>query len=735
MPARGELHTHTAPHERHARPAVRLRLIALAFCLVVLGSVAPASASAIKLWVAFPKTAPQGSVCVVTVRLESVRRNSHFTILLQQREGRAWLTVAHGRSNNSGRGTRLVFRARTSASSVILRVVLRRGSRVIAFSRVGRAVVTGLTGVLGSTERRATTPHAVAPMSQAVAPAATTEPSDQTVSVGQAATFVVAFSGTPSTSVRWQVARSGSGAFEDIPGATSATLRLSNVTAVLTGSRYRAVGVNPAGTAVSNPATLVVYGSTLESGQVLPASQYLTSPSGRCRLVMQDDGNLVLYNDAGRALWFSGTAGNPGAYLAMQASDGNLVIYGPSGTPLWASGTTGDAGDVLRLGDDANLVLEGSDGGTLWQTFSTNHTLADGETLGAPQILFATNHEYQLAMQSDGNLVLYNNFGRAIWASNTAGNPGAYLAMQASDGNLVIYGASGTPLWASGTAGNPGDALQVQADGNLVIYNSSGQAIWNADSSDHTLAGGESLAGAWSQTLYASNRQYWLAMQDDGNLVLYNNVGEALWASKTEGHPGAYLAMQPSDGNLVIYSPSGEALWNSGTAGNPGDALQVQTDGNLVIYASGGNAIWATNTNGGSPPSGGGTGTTSAGEQAAATAESMLGQRTTSNGNTDGYWSGYCEVFVEVAYGGRFRYGSAIADYQGRLAQGLIHSGVPPRGALVFYGGGGGDGHVAISIGGGKVVSTYGYVGDTFPIAEYAYSYFTNPYYGWALPY
>ena len=44
----------------------------------------------------------------------------------------------------------------------------------------------------------------------------------------------------------------------------------------------------------------------------------------------------------------------------------------------------------------------------------------------------------------------------------------------------------------------------------------------------------------------------------------------------------ARLTMQ-SDGNLVLYNKNGKALWNSGTAGNAGDRLEVQTDGNLVV--------------------------------------------------------------------------------------------------------------------------------------------------------
>jgi len=41
---------------------------------------------------------------------------------------------------------------------------------------------------------------------------------------------------------------------------------------------------------------------------------------------MQADGNLVVYSEHGSAMWESGTAGNPGAFVSFH-DDGNLVIY------------------------------------------------------------------------------------------------------------------------------------------------------------------------------------------------------------------------------------------------------------------------------------------------------------------------------------------------------------------------------------------------------------------------
>ena len=56
------------------------------------------------------------------------------------------------------------------------------------------------------------------------------------------------------------------------------------------------------------------------------------------RAIMQTDGNLVLYNFNGGAVWASNTNGNPGSFLVMQ-DDGNLVIYRPN-VPIWASNTS-----------------------------------------------------------------------------------------------------------------------------------------------------------------------------------------------------------------------------------------------------------------------------------------------------------------------------------------------------------------------------------------------------------
>ncbi len=90
----------------------------------------------------------------------------------------------------------------------------------------------------------------------------------------------------------------------------------------------------------------------------------VVSCDGRFSLVMQGDGNLVLYGPFG-AMWHTYTHGNNGASAVFQG-DGNLVVYSAWGTPLWYSGTHGNSNATLAVQDDGNLVIYASNGTPLW---------------------------------------------------------------------------------------------------------------------------------------------------------------------------------------------------------------------------------------------------------------------------------------------------------------------------------------------------------------------------------
>jgi len=100
--------------------------------------------------------------------------------------------------------------------------------------------------------------------------------------------------------------------------------------------------------------------------KLLPKNQMISSRDGRFSLVMQTDGNLVLYrNGASQALWASDTNGKQVGFAIMQG-DGNFVIYAPGGAALWAAGTHGNPGSPLILQDDGNLVIYAPGNKAIW---------------------------------------------------------------------------------------------------------------------------------------------------------------------------------------------------------------------------------------------------------------------------------------------------------------------------------------------------------------------------------
>ncbi|MFC9352939.1 NlpC/P60 family protein [Arthrobacter sp. NPDC057013] len=210
----------------------------------------------------------------------------------------------------------------------------------------------------------------------------------------------------------------------------------------------------------------------LAPGAVLRANASLLSTDGRFRLIMQGDGNLVVYGPNG-ALWDTKTTG-AGNWAVMQG-DGNLVVYTAAGKSLWGSGTDGFGASTLVMQNDGNLVVY-SAGYPTWASYGGAQffKVQPNATLTANEWRLSVDRRYRLIMQGDGNLVLYGPSG-AVWATATSG-AGNWAVMQ-SDGNLVVYTATNRPIWDSRTAGLPGGELHVQTDSNLVIYQG-GRVVW-----------------------------------------------------------------------------------------------------------------------------------------------------------------------------------------------------------------------------------------------------------------
>ncbi len=104
----------------------------------------------------------------------------------------------------------------------------------------------------------------------------------------------------------------------------------------------------------------------------LDVGEERVSPNQRYRLRNRPDGSLALIVDGWYPLWQS-PPGAPG-WVVMQA-DGNLVLYRDDGSPPWDTHTNGHPGAHLEVHDNGEVVIyappwEG--GGRLWWTPTAN---------------------------------------------------------------------------------------------------------------------------------------------------------------------------------------------------------------------------------------------------------------------------------------------------------------------------------------------------------------------------
>ena len=132
----------------------------------------------------------------------------------------------------------------------------------------------------------------------------------------------------------------------------------------------------------------------LRAGMRLRAGDSLFSPLAGFRLILQDDGNLVLYVIDDRripldaacavfhspevwgiyetAIWSTATdafsdSGRAGAYCIMK-DDGNFVVSDEDGNACFQTGTKGNPGAFLRCQDDGNLVIYTRENKAIWQS-------------------------------------------------------------------------------------------------------------------------------------------------------------------------------------------------------------------------------------------------------------------------------------------------------------------------------------------------------------------------------
>lgn len=256
------------------------------------------------------------------------------------------------------------------------------------------------------------------------------------------------------------------------------------------------LGAPPKPFALSGPAPITYIGDTLRPGKWLSPNQGLKSKNGRVKVVLQTDGNCVLYGD-GVPLWWTGV--RPGVNRAYMQGDGNFVIYigagGPSPEAVWASNTEGHPGGFLVAQDDGNLVLYWGVGGSALWSSETNgfryyggpgHGIQfedvleiAGDVLMVAQVVISfvpgVGAGINAAIAAGGALARGENISDAVVSAAKNALPGGPIAAKAFDvawsvGKSV---AAGVPLDEAAVAATraalPDGAAQTAFDTALAL--------------------------------------------------------------------------------------------------------------------------------------------------------------------------------------------------------------------------------------------------------------------------
>ncbi|MFI1052184.1 protein kinase [Streptomyces griseoruber] len=262
----------------------------------------------------------------------------------------------------------------------------------------------------------------------------------------------------PERERRWADAAEFADALE-AAGATSIRRRLLRTVATGKGTGGRRVGTILAGTAVLVTAGLATH-AVFEADSAVD-----TKP----RAGVGSTATAEPYATSGAS-----TSPSPRRATAVAASSASSTSSAaPSSSSSAETGaeapkTTGPSGKAVGSAPDPGETVSAS---PEWTTLTVRHDqqLMPGES-------WQTNRT-TMTMQTDGNLVIYDEDHHRRWSSGTSGT--GYRAIMQADGNLVVYNKDTFGVWSSVTSGHDGAYLYFGTDGDVsVVYQ--GTTLWSA---------------------------------------------------------------------------------------------------------------------------------------------------------------------------------------------------------------------------------------------------------------
>ncbi|KAN0037567.1 hypothetical protein ACTFIV_002920 [Dictyostelium citrinum] len=248
-----------------------------------------------------------------------------------------------------------------------------------------------------------------------------------------------------------------------------------------------------------------------------------------------------------------------------------------------------------------------------------SYFLQEGQILNSDNnyLLRDKNRRHSLVIKNDGNLVIYKNdiagapTTAILWQTGKTGGKSEYHFYVTEDGDLKVEEShSKRIMWQTnnGLHKNQGKFfVQLSITGQLLVCNKNRWVVWATQSIHPT---NQKINGPFSEVpnillqnqllksdvndgiLFDKTNNYFLKMQSDGNIVIYQKDGSnnnVVWASHTNVGPsrGPFHLKMQDDGNLCAYDNKNAYLWGTGTNGKGYKGqywAEVKSNGQLIVH-------------------------------------------------------------------------------------------------------------------------------------------------------